>query len=710
MTAGFAEDTDQGTEGRYVIGVDIGGTFTDACAVAVADGKTFTAKARSTPEDLTRGLVEALHLLSAEVGLRLPDLLQSTVKFAHGTTQTTNVLFTWSGARTGLITTRGFGDEILIMRARGRVAGKSLAERRHLRATDKPPRIVEPELIEEVNERVDFRGRPLVRLTEDEARRAVGALLDKGTESIAVALLWSHENPEHELLIAKVVSEMSPGTYVALSHELAPVVGEYERASTAAVDAYVGPTLVAYLRQLVDILREASLQVPLLVLQGGGGAATADHTVPVNTIESGPAAGMVAAKSVAQSTGLDNVIATDVGGTTFKVGLIVDGEIPMARETIINQYSLLMPMIDVVSIGAGGGSIAWADDTRLRVGPQSAGSDPGPACYGWGGKQPTVTDADLVLGFLNANFFLGGRQKLNRRLAEKAIRERVARPLFDGDVIKAAAGIRRVVDAAMADLVRKATIERGHDPRAFLLYAYGGAGPLHAADYAKDIGVGTIIVPPEATVYSAYGAAASDIQHSAQRSVRPEMLFEESELRKALNSLETQVRGFLDQQGVPTQEVRLTYWADMRYERQLHDVRVPLKMLPDDRLADAFQSAFLSRYGTIYGAGAILTDVNTQLLKLGVEGVGVIAKPPPRRFELRISDSPLVSEGTRDIFWPEADRWIETPIFHGPSVAPGAQIQGPAVIDHPGTTIVIPELGAARVDEVGNTVITLWGG
>lgn len=697
------------TSSGFVIGVDIGGTFTDACAVSIDTGALYSAKVKSTPDDLIDGLIEALELLAREAGESVEGLLSGARKFAHGTTQTTNVIFTWSGARTGLLTTKGFGDEILIMRARGRVAGKSLSERRHLSATSKPPQIVEPDLIEEVNERVDFRGRLIVPLTEAEAKRAVGALVDRGVESFAVSLLWAQEHQEHELLIERVVNEMRPGAYVSLSHRLAPVVGEYERASTAAVDAFVGPTLTGYLKRLSEVLATRSLRVPLLVLQAGGGVVQAEHATPVNTVESGPAAGMVAVKNLAKALGFSDVIATDVGGTTFKVGMLVEGEIPMARETIINQYSLLMPMIDLVSIGAGGGSIAWADGTRLRVGPRSAGSQPGPACYGWGGEEPTVTDADLVLGFLNPANFLGGRLKLDPERAERAL-AKVAEGLFGGDVVRAAAGVRTVVDAAMADLIRKTTIERGYDPREFALFAYGGAGPLHATSYARDIGVRTIVVPLMATVYSAYGAAASDIQHSVQRSVGRDAATDEGELGSILSELRREAAAVVEQQGIPSRDVRFTYWADMRYERQLHDVRVTLRELPRTGLVDVLRSAFEARYQDLFGTGAALRSATPRVLRVGVEAVGPVAKPQLRAASLGSDDPGAAASGAREVFWPEAGRWVQTPIFDGPQLRPGNEIAGPAIIEHPGTTVVIPHDSAARIDEYLNTVISLLGG
>ncbi len=692
----------------YIIGVDIGGTFTDVAVVDVASGATTTNKARTTPEDFFIGVLEALDLAAGDVGLKLEDLLAGTVKLALGTTLTSNVMFTWTGARTGLLATRGFGDEILIMRARGRVAGMGLSERRHYRATDKPPRIVPPELIEEVVERVECHGRAVIPLQRAEAERAVDALLARGAESIAIALLWSPENPEHELLLERVIRERAPGVYVSVSHRLAPVLGEYERTATAAVNAYVGPTVDAYLRGLAERVRSRGLKRPLLVVQANGGVAQIDETVPINTIESGPAAGMVATKALMDAAGYRNVIATDVGGTTFKVGLIVEGEWSFAPEAIVNQYALLIPMIDLVSIGAGGGSIAWVDETRLRIGPQSAGADPGPAGYGWGGTEPTVTDADLVLGFLNPQRFLGGRLKLRPDLAEKAVRERVADRLFGGDVDKAAAGIRQVVDSQMADLVRKMSIERGHDPRRFVLMAYGGAGPLHAASYARQVGVEQVLVPPTATVFSAFGAAASDIRHSLQRSVPGQFPGQLPAMASAYASMEAEARELLGRQGITASSLRLRRWADMRYARQLHDVRVPVASgVINDASADGVRQAFTERYAALYGKSALLENFAPRVLRVGVEAVGIIEKPVLPAAELGGPDPSAAEEAPRSVHWPEAGKRLSTRVYDGLRLKPGNAIAGPALIELPGTTIALPPGDRAVIDCFGNCVITL---
>jgi N-methylhydantoinase A len=679
---------------QFIVGIDVGGTFTDACAVRVDGSAVYVAKVPTTPDDLIRGLLTGLEELADAADLDVEQLLSATKKFVHGTTQTSNVMFTWSGARTGLIATRGFGDELLIMRARGRVAGLSLTERRHLRNTQKPPTIVDPELIVEVNERVDARGNVLVALQPSERERAVRALIDHDVDAIAVALLFSPRNPTHELQLEDTIRQLAPDVHVSLSHRVAPILGEYERTSTTAVNAYVAPTLESYLERLQHELSQLGLRSEVLIVHADGGVAQVRQAVPVRTIESGPAAGMVAVKALASDAGMPDVIATDVGGTTFKVGLITNGDWGYSRETIINQYTLLIPMVDLISIGAGGGSIAWVDDARLRVGPRSAGSSPGPACYGWGGQEPTVTDADVVLGFIDPTKFLSGHLPLHSDLAEAALR-RVADPLFAGDVTEAAAAVRLVVGAQMADLVRKASLERGRDPRRFALMAYGGAGPLHAASYARGLGIARIVVPRNATVYSAYGAAWSDLRYTIERSVPPDLVDAADELAGAFRILEQEATQVLSEQGVAPESVIISRSADMRYERQLHDIRVPLE--PGRHGAASARTAFEARYRVLYGETAGIPDAGVTLMRIVIEAVGVTVKPRSEASAVTAHETPE-APASRSIYWPEVGEWIETSAFDGDRIGPGHTLVGPAVIDEPGTTIAVPPHATATVD------------
>lgn len=692
-----------GDQLKFIVGIDVGGTFTDACAVRLDDSVVFSAKVPTTPNDLIQGLIGGLEDLADAAGISIAQLLQATEKFVHGTTQTSNVMFTWSGSRIGLVATRGFGDELLIMRARGRVAGLSLSERRHLRNTQKPPPIVDPEFIVEVNERIDSHGTVLVPLEEAESERVISQLLERGIEAIAIALLFSPQNPRHELMLEQTVRRMAPDLHVTLSHHVAPVLGEYERTSTAAVNAYVAPTLEGYLQRLEHELTERGLRSEALIVQADGGVARIRQTVPIRTIESGPAAGMVAVKALAAATKMPDVIATDVGGTTFKAGILTGGDWGYSRETVINQYTLLMPMVDLVSIGAGGGSIAWADDSRLRIGPRSAGSSPGPACYGWGGLEPTVTDADVALGFIHPAKFLSGRLPLRKDLATAAL-ERVAGPLFDGDTVQAAAAIRLIVDAQMADLVRKASLERGHDPRRFVLMSYGGAGPLHAASYARGLGIQRILIPRNATVFSAYGAALSDLRYTIERSVRADLFASPPKIDAEFAAMERQATGLLMEQGIAEEAISITRSADMRYERQLHDIRVPLGHGVAG--ASAARTAFESRYRQLYGETAGVPDAGVELLRIIIEALGLTRKPALAAHGRR-GFRGAEAATSRRIYWPEVHEWIDTPAVGGDVVGPGDEFAGPVVIDEPGTTIVIPPGARATVDGLDNVVISL---
>ena len=710
---------------HYVVGVDIGGTFTDVSVIDRRSGREVIAKSPTTPHNLIEGLLDGVQRAAAQFQLSLPQLLAATERFSHATTQTTNVMFTLQdGAVVGLLTTRGFGDEMLIMRARGRVAGLGHAERRHLRLTDKPEQIVPRDRIVELAERVDRSGKVLEDLSEDDVGRAVEQLIASRVTSFAVALLWSHQNPAHERRVREVIRRLAPDAHVSLSSDIAPVTGEYERTSTTVVNAFVAPTLERYLARLEERLRGHGLQVPILIFQAGGGVNDIPSVLPVSTIESGPAAGMVAVQKLAEQIGRPRVIATDVGGTTFKVGLIVDGRWSMAPETVINQYTLLSPMIDVVSIGAGGGSIAWADAGRLRIGPESAGAAPGPACFGWGGTKPTVTDADALLGYLNPARFLDGRIQLRLDLATEAMREQVADPLFGGDVIAAAAGVRRVVDSQMGDLIRKATLERGFDPRTFLLAAYGGAGPVHAASYAKSAGVGQVMVPLSATAFSAYGVVISDTVRSVQRSISPELGRDDASLASSYGEVCAQAIAALNAQGVATGDIALNRWADMRYERQLHDVRVHLSgghedgAAPDASLVAELSQAFADRYEVLFGKTARLKDAKPRILRIGVDatapsGIVVAAAAPTAdsspQGETSASARPEPG-GSRPVYWPEDDAgWLDTAVYDGELLRDGHALDGPAIVEQPGTSVAIPPGAQARMDSLRNLIITLAG-
>jgi N-methylhydantoinase A len=696
----------------FVVGIDIGGTFTDGVAVDLRTGSVAAGKAPTTYPDPLPGVTAALAQLGEGHGLEVPELLEACAKFVHATTLTSNILLERRGGRVGLVATAGHGDAILMMSGKGRVAGLSLMERRHFRATDKPDPIVPRERIVEAPERVDSDGDVVVPLTDDSVAAIVEELSGLGVDACAVALLWSFRNPEHEQRLVEAIRRELPETFVTASHELAPLLGEYERTATAVVNAYVGPAVRDYLSTVETSLRGRGLSSRLLIVQSSGGVADVEQTEPVNTIESGPAAGVRGTGFLLSQIGEEHAIVTDVGGTTFKVALVRDRTPGLTTETVLGQYSLLVPMIDVVSIGAGGGSIAWADGSRLRVGPKSAGSSPGPACYGWGGTEPTVTDADLVLGYLNPDYFLGGRMPLSVDAATDAIRAQIAEPLFGGDVIRAAAGIREIVDAQMGDLIRKASLERGHDPRDFVVLAYGGAGPVHCGAYAAELGARQIVIPPNATVYSAFGSAVSDLQHSFQLARQGPAPGDADSIRGDFTSLEQKAREVLSSEGVEDDEVELSAWIDVRYRRQFHELRIPVELSGngnglDEGALRAVMRRFEEVYAQRYGSGARHGEHRIEYVRFGVDAIGRTPKPASAPAELNGDRPNEARKDDREVYWRELGEQATTAIYDGLLLGPGSAIDGPAVIEHPGTSIAVHPGQRARVDAYLNTIIDL---
>ncbi len=684
----------------YTLAVDIGGTFTDCVAIDESDGRVSTRKVPTTPDDLQRGVFAGLDQIAGDLGLSTPALLGNVHRFVHATTQSSNAVFARTGARTAVLTTRGFGDTLLIMRATGRVAGLSVFERHHYRNTQKPEPLVDERDIFEVGERIDYKGSVLVPLDETKIRAIAKEIGAAGYEAVAVCLLFSHKNPVHEVRAREILRDELPNCFISLSAQVAPVIGEYERSATALFNAYVGTLIEGYLSRLESSLADQGLAQNLLIVQANGGIATAAQTVPIMTVESGPAAGVVGAARLAKQLNYPDVIATDVGGTTFKVAVIADNNWSYSRETVLNQYQLRLPMIDIASIGAGGGSIAWIDRGRLRVGPRSANADPGPACYGLGGTEATVTDADVVLGYISPNHFLDGAMQLDAARAHNAIAEHIADPLFGGDVLAAAAGIRRVVDSQMADLIRKTTLERGHDTRDFVLMAYGGAGPTHACSYGPESGCGEIIIPAVATVHSAFGAAITDVRFSLRYSDPLVLPVPAAKLEKFYADMESQGGDLLRGAEISDSDTVFHRWVEARYRRQVHTVRVRAPDSIGEAGIEEIAEAFHREYERLFGVGTGLTDAGIELINYGVDAVGQVRKHEPHR--LVVHDGTPQPRLHRAAYCAVQGTTVNTPVYEGTKLGAGAAIDGPAIIEQPGTTVVLQTGQAARVDEFGH--------
>ena len=694
----------------YTIGVDIGGTFTD-CVVLDEQGSIAVGKALSTPRDFSVGALDAVSDAAQNLGLKSEDeLIRCARFFFHACTIGDNTLITHSGAKTGLITTRGFGDAILMMR--GMTAeGLTEEEAAHTSALFKPEPIVPRTLIEELTERIDYKGSVLIPLKTDDIEQALEALSSKGAESAAVCLLWSIANDSHEKQVAERLRRKCPHLYVSLSSEVAPFLGEYERTATTVFNAYIGPRIAAYLQNLEGVLRAKNLRDEPLIMQAYGGVLNVSATCAnaVGTIESGPAAGVVGSQYLGALIGEENVLATDMGGTTFKVSVIHDGKIEKDYNPVIQRHRILSTKIWVESIGAGGGSIAWIDTETgiLKVGPQGAGASPGPVCYERGGGEPTVSDADLVLGYLNENYFLGGKIHLDKEAAKRAIGEKIAAPL-GMSTVDAAAGIYRIANAHMSDLIRKATVERGHDPRKFVLFAFGGAGPVHAARYTEDLGIKQVVIPLTASVHGATGLISSDVLYEYGRSDHLIAPFDLKRLQENFAALIAQARSDLEARGFKPAEIEIVRSLDMRYRYQVHELT--LSMPPgaaeiQQKDLEKLYDDFHELYEKSYGQGSGYREAGMEVMTFRLTARGRLKKPNIARISLDGKDSTSAVKSHRPVYFEEYRELVDTAIYDFDKMKPGNELAGPAVIETPVTTIVVNPKDRAFMDEFRNVRI-----
>lgn len=692
----------------YAIGVDIGGTFTDCVAVDRA-GNLIQSKVPSThASSPAEGVIAGLRKLAEDVPLQ--ELLAQTEHFGHGTTIGTNLVVERRGARVGLVATAGHGDALLMMRGRGRTAGVPKDKLLSVRDTDKPAPLVPREHVAEVIERVGKDGSVLVPLDEDQARQALRGLLAQDIEAVAVALLWAFRNPAHERRIRELIYEMRPDVYVSISSEIAPRIGEYERTVATVINSYVGPRSSRYLQELEEQLRANGLAAPAFIMQSNGGVAPLSNAAshPVKTIGSGPVGGLSGTASIAARLGHRNVIATDMGGTSFEVGLIIDGSPLLVGEQVIEQYTYRVPQLDVRSIACGGGSIAQVDriSRGLRVGPESAGSHPGPACYGVG-TQPTVTDADVVLGLIDPDQFLGGQMKLDRAAAEAAV-QRLADELGTS-LEETAAGILKVNSFAAATLIRQRTLEQGLDPRDFMIYAFGGAGPVHAFAFAHELGAQGVLVPlgNGASTLSAFGIAVTDAKQILEEECSIFSPFDLRELRGVVSRLEERAMSAMTSAGFMREDVRLERVALARYaEQYMQELPLPLPDRLDEETPAALQAEFAAEYSRLFGATAVSASRVSEIYTVRVIATAVRhgAAIHSQTHEPAGAGS-ATADAQREVYWPDEGRWVATDVYH---TLPrhGLAIHGPAVVQLPHTTISVPTGQFLEMDQAGNCVLT----
>lgn len=686
--------------GNTRLAADIGGTFTDVAAFDEGSGRLLLGKTLSTPSHLVDGISQGIE----KAGTKYAD----AGIFLHGSTVAINTLLERSGARTALLITEGFRDIYEIGRI-NRPDAYNLFFRKHVPLVERAFRF-------EVKERLTAEGTVFKPLDTDGVHAICDKLIAAKIDAVAILLLHCYANPAHEIAVKKIVQQRLPNAFVTASHELSQEYREFERCSTAVANAYIGPRVSNYIAGIDRHIRSDGFTGPFLLVQSTGGLYVSQQAQVqcVRMLESGPAAGVIGAQALCRELGLSDAVAFDMGGTTAKAGVIYENNVLTATTAMVGGYNqglpIQIPLVDVFEVGTGGGSIASVDEGgALRVGPQSAGAEPGPACYGRGGARPTVTDANLVLGRLGADRFLGGEMKLDTHAAERAIEEQVAKPL-NMSLVEAADGILRVATTKMSYAVKGVSTERGLDAAAFALIAYGGAGPLHACAIAREIGMSRVIIPRAPGHFCAFGMLHSDLRYDSVRTwFRPldDVKFEEIET--AFASLAEQGKAALRDSGIAASDVSISYAADMRYIGQEHPVTIDLTLdvlgqRNHDVLKRQFDNVHQRRYGTC------APGERAEVVSLRATVAGLMKKPTFERIGRGEQAPPKESRaGTRPVYFPELTAAAETPIYKRDALLAGNRIDGPALVEeHASTTVVLPG-DRLEVDDLGNLNIEVGG-
>ncbi len=694
----------------YIVGCDVGGTCTD---VVVIDekGKITLGKAFSTPPEFSEGILNGARIAAENLGLTLDELLRQSSYFLHGSTIAENAVLGGTLAKGGLITTKGFEETLLSTRGGyGRWSGLTDEERNRPVRTDKLPPIIPLSMIRGVKERTDYKGEILINLDRSEVEEAIHELVNSGVEALGVCFLWSFENPENEFTVKDIIKELYPETFTSVSSEIAPLLGEYERTSTVALNVCLGPPVSGYLNSLVRNLAENGFQGTLLVMQAYGGLLPVEESTKraVGTIESGPVSGLVGSQSIGAMIGVENIIATDMGGTTFKAGVINKGLIEYQKEPMVLRYHYLLPKMDIVSIGMAGGSIIWMDE-RLnvpRVGPRSAGASPGPVCYDFGGEEPTITDVDLILGYLDSRFFLGGTARLNKEKATRIFKTKIADPL-NMEVTEAAAAIYKIANSMIYDLLHTITVEKGFDPRKYGLFAYGGSAGMHVGTYGEELKVAEIIVPNTASVHGAFGLVASDVVHEYQVAHRMRVPVHNTQVNSIFNDLRSKAISQLKSEGFQEERIMIQRFVDMRYGRQVHIITTPVEApvsLSDSDLENIY-NRFEELYEGRYGKGSAYREAGMELVAFRLRATALLTKPKLYKQELSGSNPKTAFIEKKRIYLEKAKDMVEVDTYVFEELLPGNEIKGPAIIYTPITTIVINPGQTAICDEYKNVRI-----
>ena len=691
---------------RFSLGVDIGGTFTDFALMNTISGEVHAAKVLTNYKDLTHAVLDGVHQLSS----RIPESGAAIERVIHGTTLATNALIQRKGGKTALLVTLGFRDILEL----GRESRFDIYDIN----IEMPAALVPRKHVFEIEERIDHTGEVVVPFAIDQVKKVVAQIKVQGIDAVAVCLLHAFKNPLHERQLAALIERELPGVPVSLSSDVIPDIREYERASTTAANAYVQPAIRGYLDRLAEGLKREGVTAPLSIMTSDGGIISCEtaNRYPVRLIESGPAGGAMAAAFFAAGTGIEKAIALDMGGTTAKVCVIDEGKPEQSTEFEIDRVfrfakgsglPLKIPVIEMIELGAGGGSIAGVNKLGLlKVGPESAGSDPGPACYGLGGDMPTVTDADLFLGYLDPKYFLGGQMPLDRDAAARAIDEHTAKPL-GVSVLRAAWGVHEIVNENMARAAKVHCLERGKDSREYTLIAYGGAGPVHAYRVAKVLGIRTIFYPLRAGVMSAFGFLVTAPSFEMIRAdLAPVESADPVHITAFLREMEAEGKALVSTCGVVTSKLSTVIEANMRFSGQSFELSVPVKgALSKNELAKTKQR-FFDLYEARYHR--LNRDVPVEIVSWRV----IVKGPTPRVTIDTMRDAAgghkgKALKGHRKVFMPEAGSFLNCPIYDRYALSEGARLQGPAVIEEHESTVVVGPDAAIKVDKNCNLWVRL---
>jgi N-methylhydantoinase A/acetophenone carboxylase len=697
------------------IDIDVGGTFTDL--VLTWDDVRYVAKAPTTPYDLSVGFLDVLTAGAEQLGRPLDQVLPEVEIVRYSTTVAMNRLIERKGPRLGLITTEGHEDAILIGRGAQWTDGTRISERRNLSVQAKPAPLVERDMIVGVGERVDSSGRVLRALDDDDVRAKLRHLVDNGARAIAVSLLWSFVNPDHERRIRKIIREEYKGYHVGylpvvLSHEVVGKVGEYERTMTAILDAYLQTSIKFELESTWDQLRANGYRGTFLLTHNTGGSGEIFKTTASRTFNGGPVSGLMGSFHIGQALGYRNVIASDVGGTSFDVGMVVDASVRSYEfRPIIDRWMVGISMLQTTTMGAGGGSIAWINELlgdRLEVGPRSAGSYPGPACYDLGGSEPTVTDADVVLGYIAPDGYFGGKMPLDRDKAVEAVRTKIAEPL-GVSVDEAAALIRRIVEQNMASAIKREVHLRGYHPEDFVLFAFGGGGPTHVAGYRADVPAAVIF--PQAPVFSALGSSVMDIMHVYEQSRRmpfmapmtEQIVIDRDAFNGVVDELMTKARADLESEGLGAEEIVFSVELDMLYGGLVHVKRVssPVLRIESEDDARLVYEAFEKEFSEAFSPHVVNKPGGAYLDGIVLKATVVTEKMALPVHDLQPADPSSARTGSRSAYWPELEQRAETAVFAFDSLQPGNTVTGPGIVEMEFSTIVVPPGQQLRIDQHG---------